>query len=67
MCVEKCQQAISKFSPRVVHNCSQMSFTINNGMTALKLMYIVIILDDDSRDINNNNDNYIDGDLDKFP
>ena len=44
-----------------------MRFTINNGMTALKLMYIVIILDDDSRDINNNNDNYIDGNLDKFP
>ena len=62
MCVEKCWQAISKFSPRVVHNCLKMSFTINDEMTALKLMYIITMFDDDDSD--NNNENYIKSDHD---
>ena len=73
MYVEKCWQAISKFSPRVVHNCLQMSFAVNNEMTALKLMYIIIILDDDDSNNDSNNDNYIKSDhyvqqsLDRVP
>ena len=73
MCVKKCWQAISKFSPRVVHNCVQMSLNVNNEMTALKLMYIIIILDDDDSNNDSNNDNYIKSDhyvqqsLDRVP